>query len=88
MHRNVQPTIKLEDCTPLALSDHDHSFLQEAFGVEEDSPDDQADQKLLVQLLKPNIKYFLVQKWIVRIRLTIPCQKCELRLHQLRIYHN
>jgi len=31
----------------LALSDHDDSFLQEALGVEQDSPDHQADQKIV-----------------------------------------
>ena len=70
MHRTVQPPIKWEDWTPLALSDHDHSFLQEAFGVEQDLPDDQADQKLSAEILKPN-KIFLVQKRIVCNRLTM-----------------
>jgi hypothetical protein len=64
VHRNVHVTIKWQDWTPLALSNHDHSFLQEASDVEPGSPDDQADQKLSGQLLKPNNK-FLVQKWTV-----------------------
>lgn len=50
---------------PLALSTHIDVLRRKASDVEQGVPDDLADQKLSVQILKTNIKMF-VQNWIVK----------------------